>query len=110
MVFIRRLRQNAARWLQPVFLPSLIFMTILCSPPAIATADEDLRSEGAILYSRHCASCHDSLEKNLLPNRNASRIRSAIRYIPAMTRLGDLKDAELEAIAAVLVDPAAVEE
>lgn len=80
-------------------------MVILLSPlPAIAS-DNDAQSNGANLYSLHCASCHDPLEKELLSNRSASRIRSAIRYIPAMTRLRDLKDAELEAIAAVLADP-----
>jgi mono/diheme cytochrome c family protein len=111
MVLVRRFRYDPARWRQPVkFFSSLILTATLCSLPAIASSDEDGRSEGAILYSRNCASCHGSLKKNLLPNRSASRVRSAIRYIPAMARLKDMKDAELEAIAAILLDPAAVEE
>lgn len=89
---------------------SLLLLALLFSPPpAIASTDEDIRSEGAILYSLHCAPCHDPLEKELLSNRSASRIRSAIRYIPAMIRLRHLKDADLEAIAAVLAEPGAAE-
>lgn len=57
---------------------------------------------GRPLYAEHCATCHGSLEKSLLSNRSASRIRSAIRLLPAMSGLEGLTDAELEAIAAAL--------
>lgn len=59
-------------------------------------------SKGAGLYRRHCASCHQGLDKSLLFDRGPARIRSAIEQVPAMVTLRDLTDQELAAIAAVL--------
>lgn len=61
---------------------------------------------GPALYARLCANCHGRYERNLLPNRSASRIRSAIRQFPAMFELRDMTDDEIAAIAAALVTPA----
>lgn len=79
--------------------------------PALAAALEPVLRFGATqsvqtgpaLYARHCANCHGRYDRHLLPDRSASRIRSAIRHFPAMYELRDLTDAEIEAIAAALV-------
>ena len=56
-------------------------------------------SEGELLYQQYCASCHRPLAKTLKPNRSFSRIQSAIRHYPSMQYLGNLTDAQLQAIA-----------
>lgn len=59
--------------------------------------------DGAELYARHCAACHRPLVKTLMFDRRPSRIRSAVERIALMRPLRTLSDAEIEAIAAVLV-------
>lgn len=69
--------------------------------PTGARSDE--LAAGAALYATHCAACHEPLNHNALSDRTAKRIRSAINVFPVMFSLRSLTDAELAAIAAVLV-------
>jgi mono/diheme cytochrome c family protein len=68
---------------------------------AVTAAEPPLRT-GDGLYAEHCAGCHQPLARTTKAQRSASRIRSANRQFPAMTKLDRLSDAELEAIAGAL--------
>ncbi len=59
-------------------------------------------TQGISLYALHCASCHRQLSRTSMPNRSASRIRSAILQAPIMYQLRQLSDRELAQIAAAL--------
>jgi mono/diheme cytochrome c family protein len=61
--------------------------------------------DGAALYAASCssASCHGPLATTNKPNRTALQIRAAITGVGQMNSLGALTDAQLQAIAAVLV-------
>ena len=85
-----------------------MFALALAGEPMTATAASQTVVGGPALYARYCANCHGRFEKTLLPNRSASRIRSAIRLFPAMYELKDMTDAEVAVIAAALAGPEAV--
>jgi mono/diheme cytochrome c family protein len=67
------------------------------SPVASAAPD------GVALYASQCAGCHNPLATSTKTNRTAAQIRTAISGIGQMNSLGGLSDAQLQAIATVLV-------
>lgn len=77
---------------------TLLTLTVVASNTAIAGQALD----GAALYTHHCAVCHEHLEQTEKPGRPTSRIRSAIRTIPAMASLNHLSKEEVDAIAKAL--------
>lgn len=67
-------------------------------------------SDGAVLYSTHCASCHLPLAQSLVRNRTAPEIRAAISLVNGpMTGLGFLTDEQVSSIAEALRDNSNVE-
>jgi len=59
--------------------------------------------DGASLYASQCAGCHNPLATSTKSNRTAAQIRTAINGVGQMNSLGALTDAQLQAIAAILV-------
>jgi len=80
-----------------------LVVLLLCAAPALA--DEAGAPDGALLYARHCAACHQALEKTVLTGRPVSRIRSAIRHFAVMSKLKTLEEVDLQAIAVALAAP-----
>jgi len=83
----------------------LLLFSALTFLPAPTQGGQAAAPDGAALYGKYCASCHQELDKTLLMGRSPSRIRSAIRHFAVMYKLRTLEEAELAAIAAVLAAP-----
>jgi len=61
-------------------------------------------TDGISLYEKYCASCHRPFAQTTKPQRNVSRLRSAIKLFPSMNYLDILSDAQLEAVSSALAD------
>lgn len=74
----------------------------LKSISAALNLEEDLKVEGARLYSANCASCHGILQKSQKLKASATQIKSAIISQPTMTNI-KLNDKQIDAISAALI-------
>lgn len=72
------------------------------SPKLAARSQPDIN--GVSLYQEYCAHCHRPIAQTTKPQRNASRLRSAIKIFPSMSDLDFLSDTQLEAVASVLAN------
>lgn len=63
---------------------------------------------GAVLYTKHCASCHGALEVSRKRNKSPQDIASAIATLPEMAHLKRLTTRELEAISEALTSGVAL--
>jgi len=59
-------------------------------------------TNGISLYEKYCASCHRPFAHTTKPQRNVSRLRSAIKFFPSMNDLYFLSDVQLEAVSSAL--------
>jgi len=80
----------------------VVITTLIMATAASGRADMVPAADGAELYALHCAGCHERLDKTEKPDRPASRILSAIRFMPSMADLNDLSAEEVDAIAQAL--------
>ena len=77
---------------------SMLLLTVMAGPARSEQLD------GAQLYMKKCAKCHNDLSNTTIPGRRAQRIKTAIKAnIGGMSRFsGVLNDEEIAAIAEAL--------
>lgn len=86
------------------FCGSMFLVSCAANKPSKLAAQSQPDINGVSLYEKYCAHCHRTIAQTTKPQRNASRLRSAIKIFPSMNDLNFLSDVQLEAVASVLAN------
>jgi len=83
--------------------PYIIYTVVLLLILAFVAVSHAELLNGAQLYAKHCAKCHNNLQNTVKAGRRALRIQSAINAnIGGMAHLKDLSKDEVQAISDAL--------
>jgi hypothetical protein len=81
---------------------AIFLMSCSARPSTEVAVQSQSNLEGITLYQQYCANCHRPFSKTTKPHTNASRLRSAIRFFPAMSNLDFLTAEQIDAVASAL--------
>jgi len=84
------------------FCGSIFLASCSVSTSPELAAQSQTATNGVSIYEKYCASCHMPFAQTTKPQRNVNRLRSAIKFSPAMNNLNFLSDAQLEAVSSAL--------